>query len=206
MMGKDCERIVKSIELLEDKLSEALLSISSLNTPPIVIDGSHTHGDDGESSKLEFLEKDTPVDLSGYLSGVTSALSSISSDLSKVEKLGNELYVNTSSFNNSVGSPWKECNRLKSSVDSILSYSQSDYVGNRSEVISLINIARLKCFDAKWALIFYHDYLQRGFDAKFNDKLPSVVFKNADKKDTIGNIDQDFEENVNVPRPSLDPF
>ena len=58
--------------------------------------------------------------------------------------------------------------------------------------------------DAKWAMLTYHDYIQRGFDAKFNDKRPSIAFKQANKKDeSIGNIRQDFEENVNIPKKHI---
>lgn len=206
MMGKDCERISKGIYDISNAISSILLEVSSLNEPPIKVDGSHSHNEDGSSTKLVFLEKDTPVDMSGYISKIRDVYDSIKDDIEKMGKLGSELYTNISTFNNSIGSPWLEVKSFKTAIEQIIGYGGSDFVGNRSTMISLLNIALSRSIDAKWGILMYHDYLQRGFDAKYNEKLPSVRFKNANKKDSIGNIDQDFEENVNIPRPSLDPF
>lgn len=207
MMGKDCERIIKNISNIEELLEYSVVNISKLNSPPIIIDGSHSHDENGNSSKLEFMEKDTPVDLSEYLSDLISKFDEVLPDLEKIKILERGLYVKTSEFNNSIGSPWTEINKFKDIIERIKSAVNADYVGNRSEVITLINIAMMRVTDAKWAMLTYHDYIQRGFDAKFNDKRPSIAFKQANKKDeSIGNIRQDFEENVNIPKKHIDPW
>lgn len=207
MMGKDCERIIKLISDIEETLTTTMINISKLNSPPIIIDGTHSHDKDGNSNKLEFIEKDTPVKLSGFLSELNSMFDIILPDLVKMNRLETGLYTDPSSFNNSLGSPWTEISKFKSAIESIKNSTNADYVGNRLEIITLMNIATTRACDAKWAMLLYHDYVQRGFDAKYNDKLPSIAFKQANKKDeSIGNIRQDYDENVNIPKKPIDPW
>ena len=57
-----------------------------------------------------------------------------------------------------------------------------------------------------WAMIIYHDYIQRGFDDSFNGKKPSVTFKFGLDKESNGNLAQKYNENVNIPTKPLEPF
>ena len=65
-------------------------------------------------------------------------------DLEKIKILERGLYVETSEFNNSIGSPWTEINKFKDIIERIKGAVNADYVGNRSEVITLINIAMMR--------------------------------------------------------------
>lgn len=214
MMGKDCERIASSIDKMIDAASEAIEAIAKLNTPPIKVKADHTHSDEGAgpASRTFFIEKESPSSMQGPLSKVSSILTGLSEDLGKLGVLKKGLYTDTKSFNNSIGSPWTEIERLKSFIEKVASYSGEDYVGDRSIVIALLSSVVSSAVDAKWALILYSDYIQRGFDHKFNDNEPSITFdKNyqrdeLDVRKTIGNRNQPIDENVHIKQGNYDPF
>lgn len=214
MMGKDCERIILSIASIINATSEAIGSISNLNVPPIKVKADHTHSDDGAgpASKTEFIEKESKVSMSGPLSKVTSLLSELSPDLGKLQVLEDGLYIETFQFHNSIGSPWTEVKGLKKAIDSVLSYTGEDYVGDRAMVTGLLNIVLARAVDAKWALILYHDNIQRGFDYHHNNKEPSIVHRKNYLEDeldvpyTMGVKNQDIDENVHITKESHDPW
>ena len=86
------------------------------------------------------------------------------------------------------------------------SHSQLNWLSEKSALLGLLNTILALSVDAKWALITYHDYIQRGYDNKYNNNTPSVTFNDGVGKKSIGNIDQKFDENVHIPQPSVDPF
>lgn len=203
MMGKDCERMLSEINGIKDALISAIKGVSSSINYRIKTKGSH--GEHG----IELIGYEEPNgSVAQYVSSVKSAYSSFSSDNSKMKSLESNMYTSSNSLNNSYGSPWKELHVLEESINNISSFNSGSgqYIGGKIELLGLLNIALSCAIDAKWALITYHDYIQRGFDTKFNDNEPSITFKKANKKDSIGNINQDFKENVNVKQPSIDPY
>ena len=49
--------------------------------------------------------------------------------------------------------------------------------------------------------------MPRGFDNQFNGNKPSIDFDGSKIGDkTTGNLKQEYEENVNIPEASIDPF
>lgn len=218
MMGKDCERIIGSLNKLKDELANAILSLASSTSYRMeVLTSDHTHPTSNipdvgvvvtNGTHPNAKEKEEVVSGSSIVAAISSAIGSFEEDSGKLDGLESGLYTESTTFNNSYGSPWTEIQKLQSALTAVKSFGSGDlrFVGEKAALIGLLSMAMAYAVDAKCAVITYHDYIQRGYDAKYNDKEPSITFKRPNKKDTIGNIDQDFEENVNVERPTYDPF
>lgn len=192
MMGPDCEKLLNGITDVEKAIISAISVLSNSMNRINVHDVSHD----------EIL-----VSMASPVSGISSAFNSMKVQCEQAQSLGNKLFTDVSSFNNSAGSPWTEIDNMMNGINMILSYKQSlKYIGEKSAMMGLLNMGLSLCVDTKYALLLYHDYLQRGYDYEYHDKTQQVVHKGINGKYTTGNIDQDFGENVNTPRPSYDPF
>lgn len=205
MMGKDVERIVSGIEAVKDAASKGIVSLASSTGYQLISREQHAGLGTGPCRPQEIEVPDGDP-----MSAVSSALGAMGEDCGKVESLGSKLYTGTSTFNNGLGSPWGELAKLKQAVADAAAYSGGhapfNYVGEKAGMLSLLNMVMTAAVDAKWAFIVYHDYIQRGYDNKFNENKPSIKFEVGLDKESVGNVDQDYEENVNIPKPSIDPF
>lgn len=194
MMGPDCETILSGINEVERILIRSISSLAASMGRISVNDG------------LSEIESPTqsPAD------ALSNAMSKVKSHGEKAKTLGDQLFTSVDSFNNSAGSPWTEINNLLEGIDKILLFAKSHsslrFIGEKSAMMALMNMGLSLSVDAKYALLLYHDYLQRGFDYEYNGKIQQVVHKSQDGTYTTGNINQDYSENVNTPRESLDPF
>lgn len=191
MMGKDCERLTKEIDTMKNVLYEQLetlidITLSQTDLPVL------------PNIKIVLTDR------------IKSTLESMSDDISKMKGLNDGLYTSKEEFNNSCGSPWTELNEMERDVKKIETYANAHITvtaeKEKRELAQKINIAIMRCIDAKYALISYHDYIQRGYDVQYNEKKPSITFDVGVGKKSIGNMDQVFEENVHIPTPSIDPF
>lgn len=207
MMGKDCERILSGINEIKDSLSELMLTITGTICTPIKIKADHNHSL-GSYNTFEFDEKSSDNDLSSVMDLINSKLSVVLPDIEQMKSLGSSMYTGTKTFNNSYGSPWTEIDKLEEALNNIknLDMSCTKLIGGKLIIIGLINSAIVSAVDAKWAIITYHDYIQRGYDAKVNNNTPDITFLGADREKTIGNIKQNFKENVNIPEESIEVF
>lgn len=219
MMGKDCERIVGSINTLKDQLASAVLSLSGSCSYKIVIKSSeYSHptyeGSITDPGHQDGEEKEEVLDGSSLLSSISSSIESFEEDSGKLRGLEEGLYTDTKSLNNSYGSPWTEIHKLEEAIAQVKEFGSRDleFIGDKAALIGLLSMTMAYAVDAKWALITYHDYIQRGFDNKYNDNEPSIVFNKNYKTDeldvraTMGNKNQQFEENVHIKKDTYDPF
>lgn len=193
MMGKDCERVAAGINNIIDALCSGITALSSACSYQL-----NTVGEHGEA--------EIPNPASGFVAAAMSALGGVSDDLGKVGDLGSSLYVSSSSFNNSCGSPWSEVDKLKSAMFALPGADSLTWRGDRTKLLCLMTVALNRAIDAKWAIIIYHDYLQRGFDNKYNGNEPSITLQETLDREGIGIVRQDYTENVNIPQESIDPF
>jgi hypothetical protein len=213
MMGQDCERILSTINSLENTVSTAIMKVAKSAATVIKVKANHTHADEGKgkASVEEFVEKEGDTDVSEFTSSISSALSGFLPDIEKMGSLESGLYTSSSSFNNSVGSPWTEIHNLESAIG-VVTGTSGNLVGNKTELIAALNIVLTRAVDAKWAIITYADYLQRGYDNKYNDNNPSITFKKnykndeLDVKQTIGVKNQDNINNVHIKKNNYDPW
>lgn len=193
MMGKDVERILSEIDTVKDasfKMINSLVGISCYNAM---------------SDPIE-------VTTSSYTDPVISAMRSMKGDCTNMGSLKSNLYVGSGSFNNSSGSPWTELSNLQKAVDDVQSFASSHnpfmvLLGEKLSLMGLIQRVYSTAVDARWAICIYHDYVQRGYDHEFNGNIPSITFAGSSKGEpSTGNIPHEYEDNVHIPKPSIDPF
>ena len=206
MMGKDCERILSSITNIIDECNNGILSLIQSMNNPIEMEEYHIAGD-VINETFQLSEQEINEVSSSYIQALLS-LSALSLDVDKINTLANDSYFDIKSFNNSCGSPWTEINRLKNVMDKLHDVAKNliKYQSQKSGLLGLLNLVMSCAIDAKWALITYNDYIQRGYDNKFNDKRPSITFKRSIGEESTGNLNQNFDENVNIEPESIDPF
>lgn len=205
MMGKDVERVASGIDAVKNAASAGIVSLASATAYQLVSRDQHAGIGTGVCHPHEIEVPDGDP-----MAAVSAAMSAMSDDTGKVAAIGSDNYVGTTSYNNSTGSPWTEMAKLQEAVAQGAAYSGAhapfNYVGEKAGMLALLNMIMSAAVDAKWAIITYHDYLQRGYDNKYNGNEPSVTFQVGLNRESVGNVDQDYEENVNIPRPSADPF
>lgn len=206
MMGQDVERINSGIDSVIDAVSQAIISFAE--SPCYRIKSKEQHAGLGTGVCYP-LEEKVPVD--NPMAGVSASFSGgLSPDCSKMGELDSGLFTSTKGFNNQVGSPWTEISRLERLINAGSAFagahSPFDAVGDKAGMLSILNMIMSAAVDAKWAITTYNDYVQRGYDQNYNGKKPGITMKTGLDKVTNGNVKQDYDENVNMPVPSIDPF
>lgn len=199
MMGKDVERILAGINNIKDTTVTIINLLSDAISYRISIDTGMDSID----------EHEVPMESNEFTEPIDEAVEIISNDLLNMESLSNGLYTSINEFNNGYGSPWTELSILTSSIENMKTFVSSHelkWIGEKMALLGLLNIIHNASIDSKWALIYYHDYIQRGYDNKFNGNEPSIKFTSGLNKESIGNINHEYHENVNIKMPSIDPF
>lgn len=213
MMGKDCERIVKSIDGIKNYLQIAIGSMAEVVGKKMYVKEWHLQGDEFDEM-VELEEKEMPVGVGEGISNALSIRASFADDGGKLANIEKIMFAGASNFFNSVGSPFAEIHKMETAVDRVGSFvaghDNLKFMGEKIALLCLLNTALSCTIDAKLAMLMYHDYIQRGYDAKYNTKKPAITFSNpklkeegeedvkgTKYKETMGNIAQDFDENVN---------
>lgn len=206
MMGKDCERIIAGINRIQTELQEMVLTMMRISRGPIEMGRFTVICSEGSKEDFELKEKeiDLPDDL---MSSVMAAKKDLDDDFDKMAILKKKLYTSTTSFNNCNGSPWTEMNQLKEKIELLdKQFSGLKFKSELLVLMSLVSSVIGIAIDTKQSMIMYHDYIQRGYDAVFNGKTPSITFKKDKTTNSIGNLNQPYAENVNIEPESLDPY
>jgi hypothetical protein len=130
-------------------------------------------------------------------------------DIIKMKTIEAKMYINIKKFHTGYGSPWKEIYILKEKIDDLNIYASSfptlQWLGEKHSMLNLMQIVLSYTIDAKFAIMTYHDWIQRGYDHIFNGNKPSITWDNLDDV-TIGNRQQNYGENVKPPGGSNNPF
>lgn len=192
MMGKDVERILSEIDTVKDvsfKMINSLVGISCYNA----------------------MSDPVKVMTSSFTDPVISAMRSMKSDCTNMGSLKSSLYVDSGSFNNSSGSPWAELSNLQKAVDDVQSFADSHdpfmlLLGEKLSLMGLVQRVYSTAIDARWAICIYHDYVQRGFDYTFNGNVPSIVFVDGKGQESVGNVNQQYTDNVHIPPKPIETF
>ena len=216
MMGKDVERMLKHIDKIKKLLEKAIDDITAemdspinlipLNTEPYV---HATTPQQYIVSSDKLVEQSKPF--SGSLDKLVNVVDDIEDDCKKMKDMDKKMFVDKSEFNNSIGSPWTEFEKLQEAIKDMDRYyanhSALNYIGQKSAMCSLCNAVLSCAIDAKWSLIIYHDYVQRGFDNLYNNNVPSITFTDGlNNHQTTGNVDQNIDNNVGIKKESIDPY
>ena len=201
MMGKDVERVLTYLNQFKDM---AVINITNLsNNTAYQITTIGIHGE--EEIPVELDAKDYTLNIwklweSSFGPG----------DYTKMCTLEDIHYTSSNSFNNGYASPWTELHTLKNSIIKMEDFAQAHpklpWMGDKVGLLNLLQVVLARSTDARLSLIYYHDYIQRGYDHVFNDDNPSITFKTTIDRDSIGNLKQTYYENVNMPEESIDPY
>lgn len=197
MLGKDVERMIAGIESVKDAATSAVDSLSGATAYQLTTDIAHR-------------EIPVPVGASSFVSGLSSGMAGMSGDCGKMNSLGSSLYTSPNTFNNCCGSPWSELTKLGTAVSAAESFagahSTLQWLGEKAALLGLINKVLSASIDARWALMHFHDHIQRGFDHKYNSDIPSYTWAGANGNQTIGNVNHDYKDNVHIPKAPTNVF
>lgn len=199
MMGPDIERILSFINNVKEICEKQIGILESVITLPIEVNPvTHIENPDLGTASSPFAEP------------IITAVESSRDDLIKMQSLNDGMYIGATSFNNSYGSPWKELANLDKSVEKLRVFVSANpiltYHGHKVMMAHYIHNIHSDAVDAKWALTYFHDYTQRGFDDVFNGKSPSFTWSLPSGEQGIGNVKQGITENVGIPAPDPSPF
>ena len=204
MMGKDVEKIIQYIEEIK---SGAITAINQLaNSTAYQMKSRATHGG---LSTASCTPEEREVSASSSIGHISTPMGKLEEYCDSMDTLEKKHYINSDEFNNCIGSPWGELKKLRAAVSMAETYSANsmDYIGEKAGMLSVLCMVYTTATDAKWAIIYYHDYIQRGFDHVFNKDEPSITYNNGlEDEQTTGNVTQKYDENVNIPVPSIDPY
>ena len=202
MMGKDVEGMIKAIENIKNVTTDAIFALANGTAYRITGSAEHAGMAYGHCVPVE-----VAVPYANAMGPVSGAYSVLETYYTKMKQLEDNHYVESTDFHDSVGSPWNELTRLRSAVKRGEQFGSLNYVGDKAGMLAILNLILSLTVDVKWSIIYYHDYIQRGFDYMFNDNNPSLTYTNdLEGKQTIGNLRQDYKENVNLPEESIDPY
>lgn len=108
----------------------------------------------------------------------------------KSEQVKAKMYKGENEVNNRYGSPWTEFTKLTERIQKIQEFQQQHpvlyWTNEKRNLLELMQVALTFTVDAKWALLYYHDILSRGFDEVHNNKKESIQweYNTADNKDS----------------------
>ncbi len=171
------------------------------------------HKDHQHIEPERLYEREHPEPATKYITPIANFFGSdVILDIIKMKQIDKNNYVGVNSFNATYGSPWKEMYRLQDQIETVKEYGNKypelQWIGEKHTLKSLMQLALTYTIDAKWAISMYHDWIQRGYDTMYNDNEPSITWDRFDgpTKESIGIKDQDYKENINLEKPTLDPY
>ena len=201
MYGADVEQLISGADGVKEAIMQAIISLAGVSN--YAINSLEYHGGIS-TSRCTPVEVSVPASIGG---GVSDSISAMGSQMSRLDGLSSNMYTSAGSFTNSIGSPWKEINQLKTAVNAVSSYGTLNYVGSKAGMLALLNMALTCAIDAKQAITTYQDWVQRGMDHMYNGNTPSITHVNTVEGDrSMGMVKQDYSDNVNIPQKSIDPF
>jgi len=155
-------------------------------------------------------EREHPLSASNYATPIIELGVELGKDIEKIRVIQEKMYTDVNSFNTEYGSPWVEIYDLKDKIEQVKKYSnrfpELQWIGEKHSLLNLLQLVYTASVDTKWAMIYYHDWIQRGYDHLFNNDNPSIVWDDFTQGSTIGNRDHTYTENVRIKHPSPDPF
>jgi hypothetical protein len=171
--------------------------LTYLNESLLDFHKSHSH-----RSPSMIYEKQHTASASSYNNPIQKLGNELWTDGKKLKTIESKMYVDIKKFHTGYGSPWKEIYVLKDKIDDLDKYATSfprlQWLGEKHSMLNLMQIVLTYTVDAKFAIVTYHDWIQRAYDHLFNGNNPSIVWDNFEHV-TIGNRLQKYDGNVKPP-------
>ncbi len=189
MLGSNTEKVLKVIDKL--MVASASLSISpveyaikvelingdiaSTSAPADGGDGDgsgsgvHTHGA-GSYTVSNWVSVEIPqVHTIANVSKLQPIKAEFDAIIGKTKIIDKNIYVKNTEMHNCIGSPYTELYRLQEALNDVISFTRSpglmgEHVAACVEAGRLLNRAIFLIVDAKWAVIHYGDYYERGWN------------------------------------------
>ena len=189
MMGKDVENILSKVDKVVPMLTGIIESLADMIAPR-----------DSISS-----ENPQPY----IFTNVQSYWQSIKKDLDGFASVKGKMMNGSTSFFNSIESPFKEYDRMIEEWDKLQVYirAHSDlrWYAEKNAFIPYLNNFIFAINNFKIALCMYNDYIQRGYDTVLNGNVASITIKRSKNNRTNGNLDQK-SNNASAKKKSIDPY
>lgn len=149
--------------------------------------------DQGENiSPYIIYEDESPKTSDSYVNLLIELGGKLQNDISNIQRIEGKLYVKANKVHNSYGSPFTEIYDLKKKIDLCKNYSDQhshlQWLGEKHVLLNFLQMVLTTSVDAKFAVIMYHDYLQRGYDANVNGKKSSITWDDFNDGKSDGNI------------------
>lgn len=196
-----------SFESLEFGLDDSVSDIDKVDYQMVWRLGEEEDKDDDkdpeeETGNFDCFPLEKPYPITNPMPDIMKEYNKLDPDIEKISTMGDNLYTDTDTFNNSIGSPYKEIDSLKNVINKANTYASKNspfkYVSQKSSMLSLLNTIIEYCNDTKFSLMINHQYIQQGFDHNYNNDEPSITWRYSIDDDTIGNLTQEYDENVNI--------
>ena len=217
MYSKDVESIIAHIHNIRDTMASIIIDLCSENVKYRIYNEEHVHElynpvaiGNGfgiaygaclptSTRESEIGPDYTPITITEFLQPIQEAYNDIKTDLIKMTKVENNLYDQKEKITNSYGSPWAEYDNLDYIVKKIIEFGTKNpilkYTNEKRSFIDLIQLGITCANDCKWAVIYYHDIVSRGYDEVHNNKQESIQWENNTPKNKDGKKGSNFVKN-----------
>lgn len=157
--------------------------------------GSHPHTVDSL-----IYEQQHPESAAGFWNPVRILGERFRQDVRRVKTIEERHYTGVKTFHNTYGSPWYEIYDLMEKIDWCNDYASRypalQWLGEKQSFAHHMQMVVSIAVDCKWAVIYYQDYLQRGYDIHFNNATHAIDFEDFDHHRLPGNVPQTEERAV----------
>lgn len=202
MYSNDIENIILNINSIKETTTQQIESLN-LQLMYRVWNDPHTHGiyvpvfegtvAVGATTEVQTFESATgvgyaPITTAVYTDPIIQSAQAFNNSNLSMNNIKGQMYKPASAVNNSYGSPWTESDKLVERITAIQNFAAQhpilNYINEKRALMDLLLLVIPCCVDAKWAIIYYHDILSRGYDEIYNKGVESVKWEydTADNK------------------------
>jgi hypothetical protein len=154
-----------------------------------------SHPDHPHTESSVIYERAHPAPAAGFISSIETKYSAVKGETGKMSSIKGAMKTpDGNKHHNSIGSPFQEMEELDEAFNDVKEYAgahaQLQWIGEKHALLALMNSLASAVVNAKYAVIHYQDYLQRGYDEVHNGGKQSVQFDDFIHGKTVGNVVQ----------------
>lgn len=202
MYSNDIENIILNINSIKEATTQQIEALNlqlmyrAWNDPHVhsiyvpVFEGTVAIG---ATTEVQTFESATgpdyaPITTAVYTNPIVQSAQAFNNSNLSMNNIKGQMYKPANAVNNSHGSPWTESDKLVERITAIQNFAAQhpilNYINEKRALMNLLLLVIPCCVDAKWAIIYYHDILSRGYDEIYNRGVESVKWEydTADNK------------------------